>query len=928
MRFRLPSVCLCCAALGLAACGGDGGGGASLAELEQVRDRLAEAEAERKRADEALEEAQTALAAAQRLLRAGASGDAEARTQLGATLAERSRALEAAVQALPPAAEDESGARSATREALAATRTALDLLAAAVREADAAAAPVAAAAHTALDRAQTAMTAALDAVADAQELLAETPDPAASDALLQAQNALLTAQLSLTPVIRGELDESRTDLAAARDEVTRLTGVVTARTSERDKARGDLAAAQAEVTRLTGIVNARTGELETRTGERDKARRDLAAAQAEVARLTGVVTARTGERNEAQRDLAAARAEVARLEGRIDLLFLQFGEDVDTPSGSPLGSGVERTRRMALGGADGVTLSFHEGFKQGPGSLWGEQTRYTAAGGTYTPAEAPDPVGWTEDTPMLFGTETPPETHLPGRGTIFRGELRAPQANADATRAAGDADVDVGDLVLASSMGGYQAKDRLVIQGRRTADSSAPSFDGAAADGLIRAEDAKDNLYGNWDAVPRTSFRYDPEGGFTMSFGATADGALIFGDLEPLAAKGGVSGDLDRDNRVTQDIEISFGAPSADPYGERGYWWLIEAPSPKRDLVRDSDGNPVTTTAAAGNHMWMSADGQTQQEDGDGNPLYVTLDDDPLPGILAGSYDAFLSNHAGPDAGEDGTVGTDDDEQRYLRYAAYGLFSFVDYNTASARPGRIQTFHYGFDAFDSDADTATPPVPEAADVSIAATFAGKTAGWVLLPLFRSDEASTTLGSGRFNHCGSAGTARCERNFVNQLIRLRGNVELSACIGGGGCAGIAVTDPNAIEGTISDFEYSPVVGYWTDRDTAVIDRAWRTLHGSIGLAGTIAADGVYAGAATPTAQAEPTTQNMDRDPYMSAGGYPMATTWGVGEFEGVFYGPIDALETAGTWWVPARENIWQYAGMVGSFGAACTDCGDE
>ena len=925
MHVRLTLVFLCCAALGLAACGGGIGGGAPRAELERVQALLADAESDRDRSDKALEEAQTALAAAQRLLRAGAEGDAEARMQLGNTLAERSRQLEAAAMALPPAADDEPEARTATRAALDATRRALDALAVAVREADAAAggaaAPVVADAHTALDRAQTAMTTALDAVADAQELLAETPDPAASDALLQAQNALLTAQLSLTPVIRGELDESRTDLTAAQAEVTRLTGVLAARTDERDKARRDLAAAQAEVTRLSGVLN-------TRTGERDTARRDLEAAKAEVARLAGVVNERTDERNEARRDLANAQTELARLEGRLDALVLQFGENVEMPSGNPLGSRIGRTPRIAFGGDDGVALSFHEGFRQGPGTTWVEQTEYTATGGTYTPIEAPDPVGWTEDTPMLFGAETPAQTHLPGRGTIFRGELRAPRARADAARATGDADVDVGDYVLASSMGGYDAKDRMVIQGRRTTDSAAPSFDGDAADGLIRAEDNEDQLWRNWDAIPRVSFRYDPEGGFTMSFGATADGALIFGDLEPLAAKGAQPGDLDHDNRVTDDIEISFGAPSADPHGERGYRWLIEAPSPKRDLVRDADGNPVTTTVAEGNHPWMSADGSTQQEDSDGNRLYVTLGDDPVPGILAGTYEAYLSNHAGAGAGADGTVGTGDDEQRYLRYAAYGLFGFVDYNVSNARPGRIQTFHYGFDAFDSDAGTATPSLPEAADTSIAATFAGKTAGWVLLPLFDTNEETTTRGIGTFPNCGADGEQRCGRNFVSEMVRLRGNVALSACIGGGGCTGIAATGANEIEGTISDFEYAPQAGYWTDRDSSALSRAWRTLHGKIDLAGEIGADGSYAGAVTPNTQNEPTTINMHHDPYMSDGGYPMSATWGVGEFEGAFYGPLDALETAGTWWVPARENIYRYAGMVGSFGAACTDCGGE
>ncbi len=953
MYFRTTlACCACCAALGLAACGG-GTGGVPTAEHERVQAALAGAEAERDGARTALQEAQAALAAANALL--ADADNPEQREKLGATLTEtRVEIVEAAarVAALPPPpAEAEPEARQAiiaTREAtvraLNATGTALDAMAEAVRRADAAAAaPVAADAHTALDRAQTAMTTALGAVADARALLAETPDPDASDALLQAQNALLTAQLSLTPVIRAELDESQTGLAAARAaladeraalataraEATRLAGVVTARTGERDTARRDLAAARAEVTRLEGVVaarqrelDARTGDLKDRTAERDKAQRDLAAARAdvtrlegEVTRLEGVVTARTTERDEARR--------------RLDALTLAFGEDVEMPEGNPLGSSVERTRRMAIGGADGVDLSFRVGFDARAGTSWSQQIRYTATGGTYTPRPAPGPVGYTADTPMLFGTETPPQTIFPGRGTVFRGGLRAPRARADSTTAT-RLSVSVGAYILATERGGYAPKERLMIQGRRV--ESGPSFDAdsAAADGLVRAAGDKARAWRNWDAVPQTSFRYDPEGGLTMFFGGTADGALIFGDLEPFAAKGGAAGDLDRDNRIVDDIDISFGAPKPDPYGDRGYWWLMETPNPKRDLKRDADGDPVLVGIAAGetvpegHYKWMGANvGDPQETDPvSGNPAYVTLEDDPPAGFVAGTYEAFLSNHAGAAAGADETPGTADDEQRYLRYAAYGLFNFVDYNTSDARPGRFQTFHYGFDAFDEDAGTATPAVPPVTENSIAATFAGKTSGWVLLPVNRNHLDHTTWGEPRGRVCGNAGTAQCTGTFISQLIRLRGDVALTACIGGGGCSGIAAADANEIEGSISNFEYAPQVGYWTNRDSGVLDRVARTLHGRIDLAGTISADGAYKGAVTPNTEQERTTQEVEGT-NMAA----MSYTWGEGEFEGAFYGPQDALETAGTWWVPAREHIPEYAGMAGSFGARCTDCGE-
>ena len=941
MNSRLLLASICCAALGLAACGGGTGGGAPQAELDRVaaerdeargerdeaRGERDAAQSERDAARTALAEARTALIDAQAALAQGAAGDPAARMRLGETLTEISGELEDAAMALPPV-DGETEARKATRIALEATKTAIDRLVEAVNEAGAAvaagaSAPVAADAHTALDLAQTAVMNALGAVATAQGLLEDMPDAEASGALTQAQNALLAAQLSLTPVLRRELDAAETD-------VTRLTGDVAAKDAELRTARARATELEGQLAAARGRATELEGQLKTATDGAAALRTQLAAANARADELKGQLAAANARVATLEREKAALEREKAALDAQLDIATLLFGENVDRPAARPVGARVERTRRVPVG-ADGVEIVIHEGYDARAGTGWGEHIKYTATAGAdpYTPREAPPAVVHAEDSPSILGAGNPATTHFPGRGTVFRGELRAPQARADQAYVDANGGT-LGDYIRASAVGGYAAKERLRIQGRRTDDPSAPSVAGAAEDGLIRAADDADSTWKSSDAIPQMSFRYyDDERGWTMLFGGTGDGALIFGDLEAFAAKGPVGSDLEHDNKVTDDLEISFGAPSPDPYGERGYRWLMDVPSPKRDLVRDDDGDPVTVPIAAGatvpegHYKWMDADGTNQLTNGDGVPLYVRLRDDPIAGVHGGgAYEAFLSNHAGPDAGTDGIAGTADDEQLYLQYAAYGLFRFLGYDARDLWASRLQTFHYGFDAFDGD--PATPDIPADTADPIAATFSGRTAGWILLPANNTEEVHTTHGFNGLPHCGDAGNANCPSNWIGDMVRLRGNVALTACIGGNGtCAFGAGADDdveaNKVSGAISGLEYATVAGAWTNRETAVIDRGHRTVHGTINLAGDIGSGGRYNGDATPETEGEPQTNG--------GGDFPMSYTWGAGEFEGAFYGPQDALETAGTWWTPAAPHIPQYAGMIGSFGAVCTDCAE-
>ena len=143
------------------------------------------------------------------------------------------------------------------------------------------------------------------------------------------------------------------------------------------------------------------------------------------------------------------------------------------------------------------------------------------------------------------------------------------------------------------------------------------------------------------------------------------------------------------------DMEASFGAPYADPDGEPNYYW-------------------ASRYGLSGNQP------QPDPDDSDGSRLAAH-------GAL-GDLRVWLSNHGGPDAGAMADSASDDAD-RYLSYAAYGLFVFTDYIDAYPCPGLLQGFHFGYDAF-RDADTLRTTDIAA---SIVATFQGRTMGMILHP---------------------------------------------------------------------------------------------------------------------------------------------------------------------------------------------------
>ena len=218
-----------------------------------------------------------------------------------------------------------------------------------------------------------------------------------------------------------------------------------------------------------------------------------------------------------------------------------------------------------------------------------------------------------------------------------------------------------------------------------------------------------------------------------------------------------------------------------------------------------------------------------------------------LPADELGVYTVKLSNYAGVD--DKGTDDESDDEHRYLKYAAYGLFNFLDYS-GSPWFSRMQAFHFGYDAFGG----ANGEPKDFSTDEVTATFNGKTTAWILQ-----------------NPTGNAGN-------ISQLVRLRGDVTLEATLGGGSSNG-------AIEGSMENFEFLQS-GVWSKLPHSIFGHSNDATTDGVTLeSADIGADGSYAGVARTTETANARFEE--------------------GRYGGAFYGPrtLGELETAGYWMLP-------------------------
>ena len=565
--------------------------------------------------------------------------------------------------------------------------------------------------------------------------------------------------------------------------------------------------------------------------------------------------------------LPALDDEIDRLTARFAMRFgkdLAIGGEEHSRVAPAANSGRTLTPRRA-----GVEWRAETGFSATSPS-WSTRTRYTVTNygtaGTARLDVEQDAVAYAAGAGMVIpgASGDPSTTEFPGRGQVFR------------------------------AIGYDHPEFVLPRQG-----SYGPASDGTAANAIPRFGTSTTGLRGNLRGHAVSSFQYDAEAGLTMKFAGMApdrrpagapagsEGSLIYGDLEALTAKGtydcGTSGDQACDEAGTRDLTVSFGDPSRDPLGDPAYYWTVDVPDPRLTIAVGATATAANPAAAA---------------DPDG---------------IVGRYEMILSNHAGVD--DKGTAAAGDDAERYLRYAAYGLFQFIDYQTERDRVGRMQTLHYGLDAFG-----AHNPLPAATADSIAATFEGRTTAWLV----------TTHSAG----------------VVGGLERMRGNVTLHACIGGGGCQAGAFTAPagaarptaaNDFTGAVHDLEITLPGGAWGTGNTAAHPSGYYAFLGDVLLDGDIAANGAFSGTAVPdsalsdsqrgaadggTRTAGPDTHGYTiREQVGGAAGQAMAHYWRDGAVEGVFYGPAAALEAAGSWWLPATSTEIGNGvlGIVGSFG---------
>ena len=200
--------------------------------------------------------------------------------------------------------------------------------------------------------------------------------------------------------------------------------------------------------------------------------------------------------------------------------------------------------------------------------------------------------------------------------------------------------------------------------------------------------------------------------------------------------------------------------------------------------------------------------------------------------------------------------------------------------------GRVQAFHFGYDAF-SNTDNNRPADWGTATNPITATFNGRTTGWMI-----------------------RGT-REEAGRLTELIRMRGDVKLTATLDEGG----SLHSQGTVSGSMNNFEFLRNDIWSTDvnfrmlrNDLSRTDKAAVLLQ-----TGDIEADGSFSGVARAT--------------YNGVGGGGVDNFTNDGTWGGAFYGPreLGKLEAAGYW--NLRMNTDQGGGipdpgtgaLIGSFG---------
>ena len=452
-------------------------------------------------------------------------------------------------------------------------------------------------------------------------------------------------------------------------------------------------------------------------------------------------------------------------------------------------------------------------------------------------------------------------------------------------------------------------------RGRQAADGANQAADGTSNPPVMGRADA--GAWRNWNAAYESSIRMNADGGgITLEMGGDgtifydfevehsalgSGGATYEAQNQPEGATCAVTGSAGKcDDAIARDVTATFGTPVADPDGEAAWHFRMRVPvSPDtahtetRDLAVLHSWSKFTDDE--GNTLFRVPDEDGPYEDKDGKyrvertpivtDLATTLAADPeranwkplehrralriargRPVEELGVYNVWLSNYAGLDTGAKADDPSDD-TQRYLQYAAYGLFNFLDYSTTEVSHARMQAFHFGYDAF-ADEDDRRPADWGTADDPVEATFNGKTTGWMM--------RETKAG-------GGAGF---------DLIRLRGAVELTANLdaGGGG--------HGTVEGFMKDFEFLQN-GVWT------ADTFYRYLENEPADAPAVANRGKAVLLKSADIGADGSFSGVAHAAHNGVGYGEGTNNFAPGQYGGAFYGPreLGEIEAAGHWYLP-------------------------
>ena len=345
------------------------------------------------------------------------------------------------------------------------------------------------------------------------------------------------------------------------------------------------------------------------------------------------------------------------------------------------------------------------------------------------------------------------------------------------------------------------------------------------------------------------------------------------------------------------DVQVTFGLPAAAPNTYPAWYWNVRVPfrdgtsSLERNIADQFDYTYSSNRDLGSYEMWLTNLGR----------IDLNLEDSDRP------------------------PNTEDDANRYLSYAAYGLFVYTDNLGAFQKVARAQALHFGYEAFADSENARTTDISS----PVTATFTGRTMAQRYLHLIGGDSRH------------------------GEREELIADITLNVQIGGSGGGGVT--------GAISNFRMIGPDGVW-NRHFGIVDPdeterlvlagaaygdSTRVTSGVFSdttdndyknFRAKINADGTYKGGVfLQTKTGGSWSDKTDVFDTSVTTGYDDDGTRqpGTSQFGGRFYGPtnngLKDLETAGHWFLRGdaackyfgsgcAAELERTGGVYGSFGA--------